>query len=195
MEKFNPKSWILILALLLCCSTVLAAESPGIADQPKAAPKMDTVPVPAPTGGNEATAAHPNAAEDSAPDAAAFEDGDEPVGEEPDKSKGAVAEKGVEELTDPVAESQGTVQWKDDEQKSRCESHLARLKECFVRARYHSIQGDSCMTAEHARLFLEVLETCRMECPPGLVERNGYNKKIVRNLNWLYKLGKERCLK
>lgn len=197
MESFNPKSWAFILCLFLSCSSVFAEQTPRISNPSGTTGKVDAVSAPAPGVENDGTTAPPKADGDAAPDAAAIEDANKDArdGSGPDEARGAPAEKAPQEPTDPAAESSGPIQWNSKEQKSLCESHLTRLRESFVRTRYHSIQGDSCVTAEHARLFLELSETCRKECPPGLLEKNGYNEKIMRNMNWLHRLGKERCLK
>lgn len=87
------------------------------------------------------------------------------------------------------------IKWKDMKQKSRCESYSAQLKQSFLRARYYSIQGDHCSTAEHAKTFLGLVGTCQRDCPQGFLGKCGYDDRIIRNLNLLYKLGTEQCLK
>lgn len=85
--------------------------------------------------------------------------------------------------------------WKDEKQKARCEAYLPKLKSGFLDARYYSIQGDSCATAEHAGAFLNTVEVCGKECPEGFLQQNGYTDDVIRNLDRLHKLGKDRCLK
>jgi hypothetical protein len=86
------------------------------------------------------------------------------------------------------------VEWESQEQKTHCEAVLGKLKENFLSARYHSIQGDSCATARYARTFMDLVDTCRQDCPKDLLAERGYNERIIRNLRWLYELGSKRCL-
>jgi hypothetical protein len=94
----------------------------------------------------------------------------------------------------PASGDAKPVRWKEDPQKKRCEKLAADLKENFLQARYHSIQGDSCTTAQFAGNFLTLMDTCEAECPKEFVEQTGYSQQIVRNLQILQELGTERCL-
>lgn len=85
-------------------------------------------------------------------------------------------------------------QWRDAGQRIRCEQQIADIRTHFLKARFHSIQGDACTCAENAQKFLGVEETIRSECPKGFLEQNGYSSRIVRNLEWLQELGAQRCL-
>jgi len=85
-------------------------------------------------------------------------------------------------------------QWLNADQKSRCEQQAVEIREHFLKARYHSIQGDACTCAENAQKFLEAEKNIRSECPKGFLEQNGYSIRIVRNLKWLQELGSQRCL-
>jgi hypothetical protein len=84
--------------------------------------------------------------------------------------------------------------WAGDEQKKRCDSLLQPLKENYTKARDSSIQGDSCATAEHSKAFLTYVDSCKKDCPKEFLERNGYDKALIRNLGHLQKSGTERCL-
>jgi hypothetical protein len=42
-------------------------------------------------------------------------------------------------------------------------------------------------------LFLEVAETCRKDCPEGILEVAGYSRRIMRNAFWLKELNTKRC--
>lgn len=84
--------------------------------------------------------------------------------------------------------------WKDDSQKKQCESYLPLLRESFAKARNYSIQGDSCMTAEHSRAFLTHYRKCSQDCPEEFLARNGYTPRIERNLDLLEELGQKRCV-
>jgi hypothetical protein len=90
-------------------------------------------------------------------------------------------------------EKKAKVEWKNETQKAQCNAYLASLKESFLQARYYSIQGVPCGTAENARKFISQIEQCRRDCPDGFLRRSGYTKRIIRNLSWLEKLGAERC--
>ena len=85
-------------------------------------------------------------------------------------------------------------QWLSADQKTRCEQQAVEIREHFLKARYHSIQGDACTCAENAQKFLEVEKAIRSKCPKGFLEQNGYSTRIVRNLRWLQELGTQRCL-
>lgn len=84
--------------------------------------------------------------------------------------------------------------WRHADQRVRCEQQLADIREHFLKARFHSIQGDACTCAENAQKFLEAEKTIRSNCPKGYLEQNGYSSRIVRNLRWLQELGTQRCL-
>ena len=84
--------------------------------------------------------------------------------------------------------------WSGDEEKKRCEGLLEPLKDHFNKARYYSIHGDSCATAEHSKAFLTHVDSCRKDCPKGFLERNGYNEALIRNVRYLLKSGAERCV-
>jgi len=84
--------------------------------------------------------------------------------------------------------------WADDESKKRCEGLLEPLKDHFTKARYYSIQGDSCATAEHSKAFLTHVDSCNKDCPKDFLERNGYDEVLIRNVRYLRKSGTERCM-
>jgi hypothetical protein len=86
------------------------------------------------------------------------------------------------------------IAWASDQQKQVCEAYLKDLQEHFMKARHFSIQGVPCNTAEHSSAFLSISEKCRQDCPPGLLEQKGYTPRIVRNITYLEKLGKDRCV-
>ena len=85
------------------------------------------------------------------------------------------------------------VQWKDEAQKSRCQSYLTQLYESLYKARHHYFRGEPCECAEQTALFLEVAETCRADCPSGILEDAGYSRRIMRNVAWLKELNTKRC--
>jgi hypothetical protein len=84
--------------------------------------------------------------------------------------------------------------WKDQEQKKKCDTYLGRVKEQFLHARYYSIQGDPCTSADHARKFMDLVEKCEQECPEDFLQKIGYTQQIVRNLRLLNELGTKKCL-
>jgi hypothetical protein len=86
------------------------------------------------------------------------------------------------------------IQWGDKEHKARCESFIARLREHLDKARYYSIQGNSCATADNAKTFLDLTDSCKRECPEEFWKREGYNRDVIRNLSILHKTGRQRCM-
>lgn len=84
--------------------------------------------------------------------------------------------------------------WSGKEQKSQCEAYIARLRESYSNVRHYSIHGDSCSTARHARIFLDLIEQCTKECPEGYSGSKGYSAQIIRNVDVLHELGQKRCL-
>jgi hypothetical protein len=96
--------------------------------------------------------------------------------------------------TPAPAETSRAVKWKNDKQQSKCESNLKQIRENFLRARYYSMQGDFCLTANYAKAFIRLVEVCKQNCPDKLLEHHGYSKRIIRNLNWLEELGSKQCL-
>jgi hypothetical protein len=106
-------------------------------------------------------------------------DGPKPAGQ----VKTPQAEKGKTEA----------IQWADEDQKKRCEGYLLAIRENIVKARDASINGDSCTSASRAKDFLGGVERARAHCPPGFLEKNDIGPRMVKNLNTLHILGKERC--
>ncbi len=94
--------------------------------------------------------------------------------------------------TVPPASVPETV-WQNEAQEARCTALVAALRSAFANARYYSIRGDACRTAQHASRFLETAEACRKDCPQWYLERSGYTKRITRNVSILLKLGEKRC--
>lgn len=90
---------------------------------------------------------------------------------------------------------QEKLKWKNDRQKAECKAYVDQLKDCFLKTRYYSIQGDSCVTAQYAAACLKLTEQCRKDCPPGFLEAHGYSDRIIRNWGRLKILGKEGCLR
>ncbi|WP_372683636.1 hypothetical protein [Desulfosarcina sp.] len=86
------------------------------------------------------------------------------------------------------------VKWISDTQKKQCDADLERLSAAFLKARYYSIQGDSCACAEHADQFLNIYEKSRVACPDNFLENEGYSDRITRNMGWLKALGEKRCM-
>ena len=110
----------------------------------------------------------------------------------PGKTEDINIKKAGEKSKEPK-ENEALIKWKNEAQKTRCNGYLASLKETFLKARYYSIQGVPCGTAENARSFMTLIEKCKRDCPDGLLKKNGYTSRIIRNLSWLEKLGAERC--
>lgn len=86
------------------------------------------------------------------------------------------------------------IPFKDESQERLCDEYLKQIRDRFMKARYYSIQGDSCECAEQSKAFLDLIEESRGACPDGYLEKNGYSKRILRNLSWLYELGAKRCV-
>jgi len=120
--------------------------------------------------------------------------------EEPGKASGESAPPNTDmkqagaELREPREEGPPGIKWADNNQEQRCLSMLAELRKEFLQARFYSIQGDACSTADHAKSFLKIVNDIQPQCPENFLEKKGYRPVILRNLNWLYKLGTDRCL-
>ena len=110
----------------------------------------------------------------------------------PAKTEG-IGKKKAEELSQDQKERESLIKWKNEAQKTKCNGYLTSLKESFLKARYYSIQGVPCGTAEHARSFMTLIDQCNRDCPDEFLKKNGYTARIIRNLSWLEKLGSERC--
>lgn len=85
------------------------------------------------------------------------------------------------------------IQWENDRQKARCQEYLDKINENFLKARDFSIQGDPCAASDYAKKFLSLVEECERGCPKGFLEKNGYNKSIIKNLNTIFILGEKKC--
>jgi len=110
----------------------------------------------------------------------------------PGKTEG-IDKKKAGEASKEQKEKEALIKWKNESQKTKCNGYLASLKESFLKARYYSIQGVPCGTAEHARSFMTLIDQCKRDCPDEFLKKNGYTARIIRNLSWLEKLGSERC--
>lgn len=104
----------------------------------------------------------------------------------PSPAKPSTTEAGKKTAPQPIS-------WSSEEQKKRCNGHLKDLRSLFLKTRHYSIQGASCDTAESATAFLRTMETCKQDCPQGLLEQSGYTGRIIRNIKYLEKLGNDRC--
>lgn len=85
------------------------------------------------------------------------------------------------------------IPWSGKEQKSLCETYIARLRESFSMTRHYSIHGDSCSTARNARIFLDLIDQCSRDCPEGYAGSKGYSAKAIQNVEVLHELGQKRC--
>ena len=110
----------------------------------------------------------------------------------PGKTKDIV-EKEPGEKSNKPKKTEALIKWKNEAQKTQCNTYLTSLKESFLKARYYSIQGVPCGTAENARSFMTLIDNCKRDCPDGFLKKHGYTSRIIRNLSWLEKLGSERC--
>lgn len=86
-----------------------------------------------------------------------------------------------------------TMVWVDEQQKMTCQKYLSDLRKWFLKTRHYSIQGAPCQTKEFAAAFLNTKDNCIKDCPQGFLGQNGYTDRIVRNITYLEKLGKDRC--
>ncbi len=84
--------------------------------------------------------------------------------------------------------------WISGTQKKQCEDDLEKLRGAYTKARYYSIQGDSCACAENADQFLILYEKIRQACPDNYLQNEGYIRRITRNMGWLKSLGEKRCM-
>ena len=92
-------------------------------------------------------------------------------------------------------EPEPAIRYESKTQREKCESYRQNLKDRFLKARYFSIQGDPCATAEHAKAFVGLVDACPKECPKDFVKKAGFSDRTLRNIKLLYKHGSERCLK
>jgi len=92
----------------------------------------------------------------------------------------------------PVLKPQVT--WTDDAQREKCETTLDMLNNDFRKAKYYSVQGDSCRTSAFAEAFIIKAEQCDKGCPENFLDHNGISKESIRNIRTLYNLGREKCL-
>jgi hypothetical protein len=83
--------------------------------------------------------------------------------------------------------------WESLQQKETCEKYLSQMREHFLKTRHYSIQGASCATAESAAAFEAISEKCVQQCPAEMLAQGGYTNRILRNIDYLERLGKERC--
>lgn len=85
------------------------------------------------------------------------------------------------------------INWSSRSQKQRCEKYLVEIRMLFIKTRHYSNQRASCDLAANAAAFLQSVAVCQQNCPPGFLERSGYNQRILRNIRYLEQLSKERC--
>ncbi len=86
------------------------------------------------------------------------------------------------------------LKWAGKDQQASCRTYERRMAETFDQARYYSIQGDRCKTAQFARAFLDTSGQCKTECPSGFLDYNGYSETVLRNMYQLKAIGTESCL-
>jgi|GEM_PF-4257267 len=112
--------------------------------------------------------------------------------EKQEKKKAPEKKTAVAGISQSVAKTK-VVEWVDPLQKETCESYLNLMRSSFLRTRHHSIQGAPCDTASNASAFLQITEKCVRECPQGFIQQSGYTDRILRNIQYLEKLGDDRC--
>lgn len=86
------------------------------------------------------------------------------------------------------------LKWKNATQHKRCNEREKTLSHSFDKARFYSIQGDRCKTAQYANAFLKQAKVCQTDCPDRFLEYHGYNEQILRNMHQLEVLGSESCM-
>ena len=86
------------------------------------------------------------------------------------------------------------LKWNSEEQRVQCDTHLKNLHRSLGKARLFSVRGDTCATAKHAKIFVDLANRCKNECPNGFLESKGYSEKIIKNVSALLELGKKACL-
>jgi len=95
--------------------------------------------------------------------------------------------------SDAPKKKPATLKWKNDEQRSQCETQLKKLQKFLDKTRTYSIRGDTCATTRNADGFLTLSDRLKNECPDGFLESNGYSEKIFQNVKVLRELGKKAC--
>ena len=83
--------------------------------------------------------------------------------------------------------------WSDSAQEVTCNTYLKQVTDLFLNARYYSIKGDACKTAEYAKSFNLLAAKCNADCPEGFLRIKGYPDRTMRNLKRLEELGTKRC--
>lgn len=166
-------------------------------DESVAAPAADAAPHPSTDGNHEG----------AGKGTAGAEKPQQPVPEStgqtnpPDRSEGSVGkaarppseEKSLSSKESTQEPTKSRMVWSSENQKQTCTAHLTNLRQLFLETRHFSIQGASCDTAESAKKLLALIEQCRQDCPDHFLEQNGYSHRIIRNIRYLERLGKDRC--
>ena len=86
------------------------------------------------------------------------------------------------------------IEWKDKNQKIRCEAYLSQIHEAYKNAKYFSIAGDACNTGRYADQFLQLVHACEKDCPENLLAKEGYKDILIKNVETLLELGRKKCL-
>ncbi len=86
------------------------------------------------------------------------------------------------------------LKWDGQSQQTQCAKYERELSAHFDQARYYSIQGDRCKTAQYAHEFIEAAAICQSACPKDFLEYKGFSDEVLRNMHQLEALGKESCL-
>lgn len=107
--------------------------------------------------------------------------------------KTKMGEKSTKPTTKDAPSSTKAMLWDDEHQKMKCKEYITDLRKWFLKTRHYSIQGAACQTKEYAAAFLHAKDKCTRDCPQGFLSQNGYTDRIVRNITYLEKLGKDRC--
>lgn len=93
----------------------------------------------------------------------------------------------------PAAGPPPAFEWQSAKQQERCNDYAAEARSSFIYARYYSIQGEPCVCAQYAAEFRTIMEKASNACPQDFFLKLGYSSRIVKNIAWLEKLGKDRC--
>jgi len=88
-------------------------------------------------------------------------------------------QKTLEIPSPPLQKPMKPLQWKDEKQRLTCDEHVKALDRALNKARYRSVQGDSCATARYAESFLDLVGRCKKDCPDSFIQAKGYSKNII----------------
>jgi hypothetical protein len=83
--------------------------------------------------------------------------------------------------------------WDGKDPQARCEGYLPRLKDAYGQTMASSFRNAGCSTVRSANAFLDLVETCKEECPDGFLESRGYSRRAIYKVYAQGEIGRKRC--